>query len=107
MMSRLEYEGSTMAKKMIGLGLLFRILGDVKWLALLIKDLWLGKYRKIPGLSIVAILLTILYILFPFDILPDYILGLGQVDDALILILCLFFLERDLAQYKEWKMRQP
>jgi len=95
-----------MAKKMIGLGLLFRILGDVKWLALLIKDLCLGKYRKIPFPSIVAILLTILYILFPFDILPDYILGIGQVDDALILILCLAFLERDLEQYKAWKRQQ-
>jgi uncharacterized membrane protein YkvA (DUF1232 family) len=102
----LEYEVLTVPKKMIGLGLLFRIFGDVKWFALLIKDLCLGKYRKIPCRSIVAILFTILYILFPIDFLPDYILGIGQVDDAMILILCLFFIERDLAQYKEWKRQR-
>ena len=91
---------------MIGFGLLFRILGDLKWLVLMVGDLFLGKYRKIPGRSIAVILFVILYILFPFDVLPDYILGIGQVDDALVLILALYFLEKDLQQYKEWKKRQ-
>ena len=101
-----EYEVLTVPKKMIGLGLLFRIIGDLKWFVLLTKDLFLGNYRKVPARSMVAILFTIVYILFPIDLLPDYILGIGQIDDAVILILCLFFIEQDLAQYKEWKKQR-
>jgi uncharacterized membrane protein YkvA (DUF1232 family) len=35
--------------------------------------------------------------------LPDYIIGLGQIDDAVIFGLSLYFLEKDLRKYKEWK----
>ena len=40
----------------------------------------------------------------PFDLIPDYILGIGQIDDVLILILCLYLIEKDLHKYQEWKM---
>ena len=36
---------------------------------------------------------------------PDYIIGIGQIDDAVILGLSLYFLEKDLRKYKEWKDR--
>jgi uncharacterized membrane protein YkvA (DUF1232 family) len=45
------------------------------------------------------------YIISPIDLIPDYILGLGQIDDAAILGLSLYFLEKDLLKYKEWKDR--
>lgn len=70
----------------------------------LIKDYWSGQYRKIPYYSLAVILFIILYIINPFDLIPDYILGIGQIDDALILILCLYLLEKDLHKYREWKM---
>jgi uncharacterized membrane protein YkvA (DUF1232 family) len=42
----------------------------------------------------------------PIDIIPDYIIGLGLIDDIAILGLSLYFLEKDLIKYKEWKDRQ-
>jgi uncharacterized membrane protein YkvA (DUF1232 family) len=45
------------------------------------------------------------YIISPIDLIPDYIIGLGQIDDAVILGLSLYFLEKDLRKYKEWKNR--
>ncbi|MCK5600798.1 DUF1232 domain-containing protein [Candidatus Pacearchaeota archaeon] len=58
----------------------------------MIKDYWLGEYRKIPYWSLTVILFIVLYVINTFDFIPDYILGIGQIDDVLMLILCLYFL---------------
>ena len=86
--------------------ILYRIFQDFKLLISLIKDYWAGEYRKIPYWSIAVILFTCLYIINPFDLIPDYILGIGQIDDVLILILCLYLIEKDLHKYQEWKMNR-
>jgi uncharacterized membrane protein YkvA (DUF1232 family) len=55
------------------------------------------------GKSIVIFVVALAYIISPIDLIPDYIIGLGQIDDAVILGLSLYFLEKDLRKYKEWK----
>ena len=50
-------------------------------------------------------MVALVYIVSPLDLIPDYIIGLGQIDDAAILGLALYFLEKDLMKYKEWKDR--
>jgi uncharacterized membrane protein YkvA (DUF1232 family) len=69
----------------------------------LIRDYWKGTYRDISAKSIVIFIVALAYIISPIDLIPDYILGLGQIDDAAILGLSLYFLEKDLMKYKEWK----
>jgi len=93
-----------MGENTIRYNVLYRLLEDFKLLVSLIKDYWAGEYRKIPYWSLAAILFTFLYIINPFDLIPDYILGIGQIDDVLILILCLYLIEKDLHKYQEWKM---
>jgi uncharacterized membrane protein YkvA (DUF1232 family) len=56
--------------------------------------------------SIAIFAAAILYIISPIDLIPDYIIGLGQIDDIAILSLSLYFLEQDLQKYREWKDRQ-
>ncbi|MDD2389610.1 MAG: DUF1232 domain-containing protein [Desulfobacterales bacterium] len=82
-------------------------LDKLKLIIPLIKDYCTGKYRKIPFLSILGIFLAILYIINPLDLIPDYLLGIGQIDDAAVMALCLFLLDRDLEEYKEWKISHP
>jgi len=71
----------------------------------LVKDYWKGTYRDISVKSIVIFVVALAYIISPIDLIPDYIIGLGQIDDAVILGLSLYFLEKDLLKYKEWKNR--
>jgi uncharacterized membrane protein YkvA (DUF1232 family) len=89
----------------IRLGLLARLFKDLKLLIPLIKDYWKGTYRDVSVKSIVIFIVALAYTISPIDLIPDYIIGLGQIDDAVILGLSLYFLEKDLRKYKEWKDR--
>ena len=93
-------------KKFFSFNLLTRLLEDLKLLVHLVGDYWRGAYRNVSVWSIIVFCFGIVYILDPIDIIPDFYLGLGQIDDAAVLILCLNFLERDLYKYKEWKERK-
>ena len=94
-----------MPGNILRLGLLSRLLKDLKLLFPLIREYWKGTYRDVSVKSIVIFLATLAYIISPVDLIPDYILGLGQVDDAAILGLSLFFLEKELMKYSEWRER--
>ena len=95
-----------MPRNIIKFGLLARLLANLKLLVPLVKDYWTGAYRDVQAKSIVIFGAAILYIISPIDLIPDYIIGLGQIDDIAILSLSLFFLEKDLLKYKEWRDRQ-
>ena len=42
---------------------------------------------RVPALTKLVPLATLIYIVFPFDFSPDVIPGLGQLDDLLVLVL--------------------
>ena len=91
--------------KLVKFSLWGRLIDDFMLLFSLIKDFWKGVYRDVSIWSILLFSLAIIYILSPTDIIPDFMLGIGQIDDAAVLLLCLYFLEKDLYKYKEWKIR--
>ena len=90
-------------KKFFSSKLLGRLFEDLNLLVFLIRDYWRGVYRNVSIWSIVVFSFAMIYILCPIDIIPDFNLGLGQIDDAAVLILCLNYLEKDLYKYREWK----
>ena len=92
-----------MPKNIIRIGLLARLFQDLKLLFPLIRDYWKGTYRDVSAKSIVIFIVALAYIISPIDIIPDYIIGFGQIDDAAILALSLYFLEKDLMKYRKWK----
>ena len=98
-------EMTNVQNKFIKVSLWKRLINDFKLLFSLIKDYWKGAYRDVSIWSILVFSFAIIYILSPIDIIPDFTLGLGQIDDAAVLLLCLYFLEKDLYKYKEWKKK--
>lgn len=71
----------------------------------LIRDYLKGTYRDVSAKSIVIFILTLAYVISPIDLIPDWIIGFGQLDDLAILAFGLHLLEKDLLKYKEWKSR--
>jgi uncharacterized membrane protein YkvA (DUF1232 family) len=94
---------TNMPNKFFRVGLWRRLIEDFKLLFSLIKDYWKGDYRDVSVWSILIFFLAIVYILCPIDIIADVIPVAGQVDDAMVLLFCLYFLEKDLYKYREWK----
>jgi uncharacterized membrane protein YkvA (DUF1232 family) len=84
------------------IGILGWLIGDLKLFFSLIKDYRSGAYKKFPFLSVAGIVFTLAYIISPIDLIPDYIIGIGQIDDAAVVGLCLYLLRKDLGNYKKW-----
>lgn len=84
-------------------GPLAAVLGDVKMLVSLVRDFISGRYRTIPRWIAGAAAVALLYVLNPFDVVPDMIPALGYVDDAFVIGLCLSMVRKDLRKYSAWK----
>ncbi|GHA28195.1 hypothetical protein GCM10007103_07200 [Salinimicrobium marinum] len=80
-----------------------KYIGKVKTMFSLVKDYRNGSYRQIPWKSIAAITGALLYVLNPFDLIPDFIPVIGMLDDASVLALCLKMVNDDLENYLQWK----
>lgn len=65
-----------------------------------------GEYRKIPTRSIVTIIASIIYFVSPIDLVPDFLIGLGIVDDAAVIGLALKQISVDLERFRSWKEKQ-
>lgn len=79
---------------------------QVKTLFSLLQDYVKGEYREIPWWSLGSIVTALLYILLPFDAMPDFIPIAGFLDDAVVLKLCLDMITKDLVTYTQFKAQE-
>ncbi len=96
----------TIEDKVKGSGKLNRFREDIKLMFAMIRDYWNGSYRDVPWKSIAAIAGALLYVLNPLDVIPDLLIGIGFLDDAGVVALCLKLVESDLHRYAAWREQQ-
>lgn len=72
----------------------------------MLQDYRKGIYKNVPWFTIASIAFGLLYVLNPFDIVPDFIPGIGYVDDFAVLTFALRFIESDLHNYLDWKLEE-
>lgn len=72
----------------------------------MIKDYKKGDYQQVPWFTIAAMGLTLLYVLNPMDMLPDFLPGVGYVDDFALFTIAIRFIESDLHAYLDWKISE-
>ena len=83
-----------------------RLFFDFRLLLSMLGDILLGRYRRLPVRVFLCLIGAVLYIIWPMDLIIDVIPGLGQVDDLLILFGAIYYMEKDLMEYAEWKISQ-
>ncbi|WP_029522237.1 YkvA family protein [Persephonella sp. KM09-Lau-8] len=92
-------------KKFQGNTWLGQFIKDFKIMFSMVKDYMNGSYREVPWFTIAAVVVALLYVLSPVDFIPDFIPGVGYVDDAFVMGLVLMMIKEDLYRYREWKVQ--
>ncbi|MCP9439009.1 MAG: DUF1232 domain-containing protein [Nitrospira sp.] len=86
---------------------MLRMIGRLWYdLPLLIRLLRAWKNGSYPGLSartLISMAGVLLYVLSPVDLVPDFIPGIGVIDDLAVLALLLQSLAQDLAAFRAWE----
>lgn len=72
----------------------------------MLKDVKNGIYPQVPWFTIATVVMALLYILNPLDIIPDFIPGVGYIDDMAVLSLGIGWIESDLHRYLDWKIQK-
>ena len=62
------------------------------------------EYRNVSMQNLVMIVGAIIYILNPFDLIPDWIAGLGFADDAVVLAFAVRQTRRTLDDFMTWEI---
>src|SRR6266542_6338374 len=87
-------------------GPLRRFIADGRVLTALVRDWRTGKYRQALYGTIAAVVFALIYVFNPFDLVPDFLPFIGEIDDAAVVGACLLLIEQDLHKYRDWKEGQ-
>ncbi len=79
----------------------------VRLLWMVLRDYANGTYREVPWKAVAAIVAAIVYVLSPFDLIPDFLGPLGWTDDVVALAVTWGLVKRELRDYCAWKGLSP
>ena len=78
-------------------------LEDLKTLIRMVAA-WLSrKYTGLEKQTILYTIVAIIYFVTPTDFVPDFLLGLGFVDDIAVISWVLGIIKEDLVKFKKWE----
>jgi len=93
-------------KKLAKIPRVGKYLKDVPVFISLVRAYVSKEYRDIPFRSIVAIVSALIYVLNGFDFIPDFIPGVGLIDDAAVTAFAYKMVHKDVEKYRKWKKRK-
>ena len=69
----------------------------------LVRAYYRGEYRDVPMTTLVIIVAAIIYVVNPFDMIPDWVPALGLLDDAFVLALAVRRTRNTLDDFMLWE----
>jgi len=79
-----------------------RLANKVKLFIRMIRAYVEGEYREVPWKTMVIILAGLIYFLNPFDLVPDFLPGIGFIDDASIILFIFKSVEDDILKFQDY-----
>jgi uncharacterized membrane protein YkvA (DUF1232 family) len=84
-------------------GVLAKCWDDLTTLIRLVRAYIDGKYRSVPCETIIWAIAAIIYFVNPFDLIPDFIPGIGYLDDAVVVALVVASIRNDIEHFRDWE----
>lgn len=67
---------------------------------------WRGEYRAISGKALLSVVAGLAYFLSPLDLIPDFLLGVGLLDDVAVLAWIMRTWRSELDAFVAWRNAQ-
>jgi len=87
-----KYPGDPIGKLKKNIKLFYSVFSD--WIT--------GKYKGVSKNSLLMIVVGLLYFVVPVDIIPDWLIGVGFIDDATVLSLIINNIGKEISKYRKW-----
>ncbi|WP_346798929.1 DUF1232 domain-containing protein [Halomonas sp. Bachu 37] len=71
------------------------------------RDVVSGRYRPVPWEAFLLMGAALAYLVMPFDLIPDFLMLIGVVDDVVIVGWLLSRVDKHLAGYRAWRENTP
>lgn len=65
-----------------------------------------GSYRNVSLRTVTAIVAAVLYFVIPLDLVPDFVLGLGLLDDAAVISYVFSMVRNEVREFVAWQHEQ-
>lgn len=101
--SRLNKLYKLALKKFDKLGLSEFTLQNLKTMISMAQDFINGNYRAYNRKNVILIISGLLYLVNPFDLIPDFLIGIGFLDDIYVMKFILKKITKEIDRYNAWK----
>jgi uncharacterized membrane protein YkvA (DUF1232 family) len=88
------------------LRMISRLWSDLPLLVRLLKAWKDGRYRGLSVRTLASLAVALLYVVSPVDLIPDFLPGIGLIDDAVVLAMVLHSMAQDLAAFRVWEQNR-
>ena len=62
-----------------------------------------GVYKGYNGRQLTLVVAVLLYVVSPLDLIPDFLAGIGFLDDAALVSYAIRLVDKELCRYLQWK----
>jgi uncharacterized membrane protein YkvA (DUF1232 family) len=84
-------------------GKLRQVWEDLMTLGRMLRSWQRGAYRVLPWRTLLWSLTAVLYFVDPLDLVPDFVPGLGYLDDAAVIGFIMKSIRKDVERFKFWE----